>query len=77
MSHYTYFVYMQDFSKGTRLTELNVLLSQTVMVCSCSLSYINLNAYRFCDNLIITLYGISRPFADLYYLLFGNTDAIH
>lgn len=27
----------QDFSKGTRLEELNMLLKQTVMVCSCSL----------------------------------------
>jgi len=35
----------KDYSKGTRLTELNVVLSQTVMVCSCSFSYLNLNAY--------------------------------
>lgn len=28
---------LQDFSKGTRLEELNMLLTQTVMVCFCSL----------------------------------------
>lgn len=30
-------LFLQDFSKGVRLEELNVLLKQTVMVCCCTL----------------------------------------
>lgn len=33
---------LQDFSKGIRLEELNVLLTQTVMVCALSLNMLNM-----------------------------------